>query len=337
MGSWNEILDEVRGHETAHDTIRRKYLRELSIHTNRNVVAYYSGWLQPKKGGAYAISDDDKNGLMACFRGLDRNKGLDLILHSPGGSVSATESLIDYIREMFGPNVRTIVPQISMSGGTMLACTGAQIVMGKHSNLGPIDPQFNGLPARELLTEFDEAKTQIGQNPNLAHVWAPILSKYEPTLLSAASHALKWSEEIAKNTLQHGMFTGDPDAEGKATSLAHFLLSDDHHVHDRHISRQQLREHGMLIDNLEDDQSFQDLVLSVHHAFMITFGGTFAVKIIENQQGTAMVKVVLEQKVNVVPEQPAPPSPKENIPKDRFPGFLQRLRQALRYVFLPLK
>jgi ClpP class serine protease len=53
---------------------------------------------------------------MAAFAGLDFNKGLDLVLHTPGGDVAATESIIEYIHSKFGRDVRVIVPQISMPG-----------------------------------------------------------------------------------------------------------------------------------------------------------------------------------------------------------------------------
>ena len=36
---------------------------------------------------------------------------------------------------------------------------------------------------------------------------------------------------------------------------------------------------------MEDDDVLQDLVLSLHHAYMITFDSSAAVKIIENHNG----------------------------------------------------
>jgi len=43
-----------------------------------------------------------------------------------------------------------------MSAGTMLSCASKEIVMGKHSCLGPIDPQYGGVPAYNILSEFTE-------------------------------------------------------------------------------------------------------------------------------------------------------------------------------------
>ena len=68
-------------------------------------------------------------------------KELDLILHSPGGSLEAAEQIVTYLRSKYD-NIRAIVPQNAMSAATMIACACDEIMMGKHSALGPIDPQI---------------------------------------------------------------------------------------------------------------------------------------------------------------------------------------------------
>src|SRR6266446_6579275 len=112
----------------------------------------------------------------------------------------------------FGTNIRAIVPQISMSGGTMIVLAGREIVMGHHSNLGPIDPQIGGRPAIAILEEFERARNEIAANPSNAFLWQPILQQYPPTLLSQAQHAIQWSQEIGRKTLVDGMFKDDPQA-----------------------------------------------------------------------------------------------------------------------------
>ena len=163
MPSWNEVLTELQScnRVDALDYVRRKYLDQLHKNTGRNIIAYYSGWLQKPRIGNADICDDDKNGLMATIHKLDRSKGLDLILHTPGGDIAATESLVDYLRKMFGKDIRAIIPQIAMSAGTMIACSCREIIMGKQSNLGPIDPQFNGIPAHGVLEEFKRALKEV--------------------------------------------------------------------------------------------------------------------------------------------------------------------------------
>src|SRR6266496_143123 len=148
MPNWNDVLKEIQNvvatgtqlQQGAQDTVRRKYLTELHKHTGRNVIAYYSGFLSKPGLAQLEINDEDKNGFMMTVHKLDRKLGLDLIIHSPGGNIGATQSIVDYLRKMFSDNIRAIIPQIAMSAGTMLACACKQIVMGKQSNLGPIDP-----------------------------------------------------------------------------------------------------------------------------------------------------------------------------------------------------
>ena len=93
MPSWNEALNEItqeinRGNKDALDTIRRKYLLKLYENTDRNVIAYYSAWLSKPGLAGTQISDQDKAALMATVYKLDRSKGLDLILHTPGGDIA---------------------------------------------------------------------------------------------------------------------------------------------------------------------------------------------------------------------------------------------------------
>ena len=119
MPSWNAVLEEINlcKRVDALDYVRRKYLKKLFKLTKRNVIAYYSGWLQKPGLSITSVNDDDKNALMATIHGLDRSKGLDLILHTPGGDVAATESIVNYLKKMFDTDIRAIVPQLAMSAG----------------------------------------------------------------------------------------------------------------------------------------------------------------------------------------------------------------------------
>lgn len=61
----------------------KKYVKLLSEHTNRNVILYYSGWLNVSPDNPVSINDNDMNGFMAMTHGLTFEKRLDLILHTP--------------------------------------------------------------------------------------------------------------------------------------------------------------------------------------------------------------------------------------------------------------
>lgn len=289
MPNWNEVLNEVINNPL--DTVRRKYLKKLHEKTGRNTICYYSGWLQ-KPGSIHgSIHDDDKNGLMATIHGLDRKLGLDLVLHTPGGDLAATESIVNYLHSMFGNDIRAIVPQIAMSAGTMIACSAKEIVMGKQSNIGPIDPQFGGIPAHGVIEEFKKAKAEIKKDPASIPLWQIVVQKYHPTFLGECEKAIALSSEMVKQWLMSGMFKGDTNAKAKVNKIVKTLNNHkDTKTHARHLHIKDATEMGLKIITLEDDQELQDLVLTVHHAYMHTLANSMAIKIIENHNGNAIVQ-----------------------------------------------
>lgn len=295
MPTWNEILTELGTSASHYDLNRRKYLEDYQKYTGRNVISYYSGWLQKSQlgynGVNFGIEDADKSGFMSVINGLDRKKGLDLFLHTPGGSIGATESIVDYLRAMFGSDIRAVVPQIAMSAGTMIACSCNSIVMGKHSNLGPIDPQIGGLPTHGIIEEYERAKQEVKTDPNSVYIWQVIMSKYNPTLIGECEKAIKWSEDIVAKWLKSNMFYNDNDADSKVAAIIEELGSHALTLsHDRHLHMDLLKNKlGMNIEQLEDDQELQDKVLSIHHSTIISLTQTKAIKIIENHMGKSYI------------------------------------------------
>lgn len=298
MPNWNDILTEINRSGSTHDLVRRRYLKKLSAKTKRNTILYYSAWLQKidlsrQQPWEFQINDADKNGLMATIHEMDRTRGLDLVLHTPGGDMAATKSLVDYLRQMFGTNIRAIIPQIAMSGGTMIALACKEIIMGKHSNLGPIDPQLGGVPAHAAKEEFERAVREVQAAPATAPIWQIILSKYGPSQITESIKVINWADQMVRQWLEAGVFAGEPDKTAKADRVVQEL--GDHALtksHARHISPAQARSFGLSIVNLEDDQILQDVVLSVHHATILTMSMTQAVKIIENDRGVGFISTL---------------------------------------------
>jgi membrane-bound ClpP family serine protease len=239
------------------------------------------------------VNDADKNGFMTVIHGLDRSKGLDLILHTPGGETAATESIVDYLYSTFGTNIRAFVPQLAMSAGTMIACACEEIIMGKQSSLGPIDPQFGNLPAHGIVEEFKRAHQEIRTDPSKIPLWQPIIAKYNPTLIGECEKAIQWSNDMVKEWLARGMLRDCDDPVSKAADVATEL--SDHALtksHARHLSAEKCKSIGLKVSMLEDDQRLQDAVLTVHHACIHTLSSTPAFKLIENQKGVAFIQIV---------------------------------------------
>ena len=296
MPNWNDLTNEIRTESNVFDKTRRKYLKLLSDKTHRNTIIYYSAFLQKgeliQRGVRFGIEDSDKTGFMTAIHKLDRDKGLDLILHTPGGEVAATESLVNYLKSMFGNNIRAIIPQIAMSAGTMIACACKEIMMGKQSNLGPIDPQFGNLAAHGILEEFETAKTEIFKDQRNIALWQYVLSKYSPTLIGECQKAITWSEKMVSEWLSDNMLKDEPNKD-KANAIVKALSNHgETYSHNRHLHAKYLKSLGLKIIDMEDDNEIQGLILSVHHAATITMTNTPSIKIIENQNGVSFVTQV---------------------------------------------
>lgn len=308
MPNWGEVLNEIHNERAnkeaiahfhtsqahqAFDTIRRKHLKNLSDFTGRNVIAYYSGWQSKPGMVGTEIRDEDRNGFMMAVNQIDVSKGLDVILHTPGGEIAATQSIVTYLHDKFGRNIRAIVPLTAMSAGTIIACSCCEILMGKHSSIGPIDPQFGGVPANGVLDEFKTAYEEIAEDYNKIHVWGPILAKYHPTFLGRCRHAVEWSEAFAREQLSENMFYKSKGKQEKINKILKSLTDyGSVKLHERQINYKEAQEMGLKVKLLEDDQELQDKVLTVHHCYTNTLANTEAFKIIENQSGAAFVKML---------------------------------------------
>ncbi len=293
MPNWHEMLKEINTSGSTHDIVRRRYLSHLGKVTGRNVIIYYSGWLQKPGAPNLQVTDADKNGFMTVIHKLDRTKGLDLLLHTPGGETAAMESLVDYLRSMFGTDMRAIIPQLALSAGTMITCACKQIIMGKQSSLGPIDPQLRGIPAHGVVEEFERAYKEIRDDRIKAAVWQPIIAKYNPTLIGECEKAIEWSNEMVKEWLLSGMLSEKENAGEIADHIIEELGSHPlTKSHARHLSGDRCREMGLNVAELEEDRKLQDAVLSVHHACIHTLSATNAYKMIENHKGIAFIQSI---------------------------------------------
>ena len=297
MPSWGEILKELQATGDANNfqtwqfgQVRQKYVAHLAQLTQREVIIYYTDWIHgPTKPNVNpGILLGDMQGFMEVMRDL-HGPNLDLVIHSPGGSAEATAAIVGYLRSKFS-HIRAFVPLAAMSAATMLSLACDEIHMGKHSQLGPIDPQFatagGGFsPARAVIEQFETAKREIAANPAVVGAWAPVLSRLGPALLKQCEDAEKLARQLVRVWLREYMLSGDPQNVRKSGAIARWFGDySKHKSHSLAISREQARNKGVRIMNLEADQQLQDVVLSVHHATLLSFlGSTY--KIVENNLG----------------------------------------------------
>jgi len=97
-----------------------------------------------------SISIDDSEAVLRAIRFTPPEQPIDIILHTPGGTVLAAEQIAKALVERKG-KVTVFVPHYAMSGGTLIALAADEVVMDPNAVLGPVDPQIGELPAASIV------------------------------------------------------------------------------------------------------------------------------------------------------------------------------------------
>ncbi|MGL5871157.1 MAG: SDH family Clp fold serine proteinase [Xenococcaceae cyanobacterium] len=173
------------------------------------------------------ISIEDSEQVLRAIRLTPPDVAIDLILHTPGGLVLATEQIARALIR-HPAKVTVFVPHYAMSGGTMLALAADEIIMDANAVLGPVDPQLGNMAAASILSVID--KKPIAEIDDQTLIMADLSKKaidqvqrFVRTLLKDDLPQPKIAPENIENivkTLTTGQITHDcPITVEEATAL----------------------------------------------------------------------------------------------------------------------
>ncbi len=178
------------------------------------------------------IDIDDSEQLLRAIRMTPPEMPIDLLLHTPGGLVLASDQIAHALKR-HGGKVTVIVPHYAMSGGTLVALAADEILMDPDAVLGPVDPQLGSLPrgswpAASILKALEQ------DNPN----------RDDETLIlgDVARKAIAQVGDTVRELLS-GRFD-DPEAERLAV-----LLSEGRWTHDYPIRLEEAKELGLPVSD----------------------------------------------------------------------------------------
>jgi len=297
MASWQNILTEIKTSKDIDGVRRNKYQKLVGI-TERPLVVYASAFMQPRKNSdmpLMALDLSDKDGFEEVINGI-KGENVDILLHSPGGSAEATESIVKIIRNNI-KNVRFIITGAAKSAATILALSGNSIVMTNAAEMGPIDPQIRVrnrfAPAGSIIEQFEKATEQILETPEVLPAWIPILQEYAPSLLVECKNYIELSEKLVKSWMTEYMFAGSKTKETtkKINAIAKYLTNEKENLsHARRIGCENLKDLGVKVILADDlGAEFAEVLNEVHLALMQTFIFTDALKIFENSNNEALI------------------------------------------------
>ncbi|PZE20032.1 SDH family Clp fold serine proteinase [Paenibacillus xerothermodurans] len=172
------------------------------------------------------IDIDDSEQILRAIRLTPDDMPIDLVLHTPGGLVLASEQIAEALNK-HPAKVTVFVPHYAMSGGTMISLAADEIVMDENAVLGPVDPQLGRFPAASIIevTKIKKAD-EISDN----------------TLIMAdiAKKAIRQVRNFVKQLLTPRM------GEAKALEVAE-LLSGGHWTHDYPLGGKELKQLGLAV------------------------------------------------------------------------------------------
>lgn len=267
-------------------TVAVNFMEMLSKYTGRNVIAYYSSYPGADYGYSSMVNEWDISGFMKAMNGLDCSKGLDLILQTPGGVPTAAEGIVEYLQSEFKGDIRVIVPSSAFSAGTLISCAAKTIILGRHSFLGPVDPQLGSNACLNILREFDEARADIIENPNTTHYWNIRLGQYPAGIYGICRDAVALGDELLNKWLRRYMFADESGKELDAkVKRIYRKLNSNNNSHGRHFGYDFCKKLGLKVEELEADPELQDFVLGIHHAMEFAVSENNLAKFIISHEG----------------------------------------------------
>ena len=207
-----------------------RYLRQLLIRdieelTGRSLAVYYANRFEN------AQIDPKDPAYVTELLGDVVGTPVDLLLETSGGYTDAAEAVVSILQNLV-PDLRVIVANAAKSNGIVLCLAAQSIVMGCTSELGPIEPQINGIPSTVLI------EPQIQQQNFVLH--------------KAGAFALSQTQKLAKKLLVDGMMKGRPDAEIAAV-VQQLSSRDTYASHGSVIDHREAKAMGLVVDYLPPD------------------------------------------------------------------------------------
>ncbi len=147
-----------------------------------------------------AIVHGHADKIYEAVKAFGKPKPLLLVLFSPGGQIDAAYLIGKLCREFstkHATKFAIVVPRQAKSAATLLCCGADELHMGSLSELGPIDPQIDGVPVLGLKDAVDHLADLVEKHPAASKMFAAYLRESMPLI------NLGYYERVAKSAVQY--------------------------------------------------------------------------------------------------------------------------------------
>lgn len=288
------------------DEIQKQLLLKIQKQSRHQTLAYLANFANSPHN---MINNEDKSALDMLIDSLTpQTKAIDFILHSPGGFAEDTEMIVTMLRNRFD-HIRFIIPHSAMSAATMLALSGNEILMFASSQLGPIDPQIKGPtsgPAQSIIDGFNEIKKEVEESKKLNGAYVPLLNKMDVATIKFCENSIEYGKTNVKKWLRWYMLQNLEIKKRRrvAAKIGNYFSSQGKHLtHRRPISRKEAKAQGVIIQDIEKDEIFAEMIKEYYYRWELLFNTPTPVTKIFQSESEFIVKnapvVFIESPVNI--------------------------------------
>ena len=211
---------------------------------------------------------------------LDPSEGLAVLIESPGGDIGCAYRMLLALRDRVD-DIEVLVPGWAKSAATFFCLGADSIHMGRHGELGPIDPQIldrsgrirrvsalETFKALERLLEYsvDSLDTIVQfllqrapmdvpsaldhSHPLFAAIASPLYSQIDPHELGESGRYLSVSEEYVKRVMGRWAYADEPEEIRQEIAQRLIWNYPDHGFV---IDLIEAREVGLKAERLDDE------------------------------------------------------------------------------------
>lgn len=187
----------------------------------------------------------DADNIYNSVTSFTEKKPILLVLYSRGGSAASAYLIGKLCREYSNDTFVASIPRFAKSAATLITCAANEIHMGSLSELGPIDPQINDLPALGLKNSIEHIAELVKAYPESSDMFSKYLQNNLPLI------NLGYYERVAESAAQYAeklLETHSDNLPRRAKEIANELVY-------------KYKDHGFVIDRAEAMNIFGDKII----------------------------------------------------------------------------
>ncbi|GAB5416225.1 MAG: ATP-dependent Clp protease proteolytic subunit [Crocinitomicaceae bacterium] len=232
-----DLIGLIKSTEDINELKGKLYKHILKIAERNNIEDYHLLFLyEPNSSIKQSMVDKIYNAIPD-----DNNKPILLVIHSHGGRIEPAYLISKTCKELSSKFVITI-PRKAKSAATLISLGGNEIHMGPMSELGPIDPQFNGLPALGISSSLESIAKIVCKYPESSSMFSDFMKE------KLDLNILGYFERVSESAQQYATrLLADKKLKLAASEIAHKFVYE-------------YKDHSFVIDKEEARELLGDMI-----------------------------------------------------------------------------